>query len=88
MDIATITELIGSFGFPIAVCIALGFFIWTIYKASEKREEELRQEITKSQEINNKAIETIALYAERLDTIQRDISEIKEDILVLTDRAS
>ena len=81
-------ELITTLGFPITCVIALSWFIYKIYRASEQREVELRQEIAKSQEINNKAIETIALYAERLDTIQRDITEIKEDILVLTDRAS
>ena len=88
MDIAIITELITTLGFPIAICVALFWFIYKIYKASEAREAELRQEIKENQAINAKAIETISLYAERLDIIQKDVSEIKNDIIVLTDRAS
>ena len=81
-------ELISTLGFPIACVIALGWFVFKIYKASEKREEELRQEIKENQEINRRAIETLSFYAERLDSIQGDIKTIKEDIIVLTDRAS
>lgn len=88
MDIAMITELITSLGFPIAICVALFWFIYKIYKASEVREAELRQEIKENQAINAKAIETLSSYAERLDSIQGDIKTIKEDIIVLTDRAS
>jgi F0F1-type ATP synthase membrane subunit b/b' len=86
MEINTIVDLIASVGFPIFCVLALFYFVFTIYKASEKREEALRQELVKNQEINSKAIETIALYAERLDTIQRDVSEIKDDIISITER--
>ena len=48
-----------------------------------EREEKLYQQIEKNQEINGQAIATITLYAERLDTIQKDVSEIKTDIAVM-----
>lgn len=83
MDTVMITELITSLGFPIVCVIAMGWFIWTIYKRSEQREDELRQEIRESQQTNAKAIETIALYAEKLEVIQQDIHDIKEDISII-----
>ena len=81
MDIAVILEIIGTLGFPIAVCIALGWFIYKIYKASEKREEVLRGEIQENRAINAEAIKTLALYAERLGNIETDVKEIKDIVL-------
>lgn len=81
MDIAVVLELIGTVGFPIAVCIALGWFIYKIYKASEKREEALRGEIQENRAINAEAIKTLALYAERLGNIETDVKEIKDIVL-------
>lgn len=81
MDTLTIiTELISAFGFPIFCVLALGWFIWRIYRASEKREEQLRAEIKENQTINAEAIHTLSLYAEKLDTIQSDIAEIKNKL--------
>lgn len=74
-------SLISTVGFPIACVIALAAFIWTIYKRSEKREDELREEIRNNQEINAKMIETLALYAKDISDIQTDINEIKNIIL-------
>lgn len=88
MDIKLIIELIGMFGFPIVACLILGWFIWKIYKQSEKREEALREEIKEGQAINKEAIQTLALYAERLGTIETDVREIKSDILILTERTN
>ena len=83
MELAVLIELITTVGFPIVCVLALGWFVWRIYKQSVTREEELRQEIRESQAINAEAIRTLALYAERLDTIQTDIVEIKEEITKL-----
>lgn len=88
MDIKLILEMIGMFGFPITACLILGAFIFKIYKKSEEREVELRKEINKSQEINQEAIKTLALYAERIGVIETDVKEIKEDIMILTDRSN
>lgn len=88
MDIKLILELIASVGFPIAACLVLGWFIFKIYKKSEEREGELRQEIKENQEINKEAIKTLALYAERLGVIEGDVREIKQDIVILTERTN
>lgn len=80
METNTIIEVIQNVGFPIFIVLALGYFIWQLYKQSVKREETLYIEISKSREVNEKAIDTIARYAEKLETIQNDIKEIKNDI--------
>jgi len=80
MDVTIWTELIGTLGFPIALVLAMGFFIWTIYKQSVTREEKLMTEITENRLVNEKAIETLTLYAERLGNIETDVKEIKEII--------
>ena len=82
--LAFLVELIPTVGFPIVCVIAMGMFIWKIYKASEAREAKLMVEITENRKINEQAIETIAKYAESLETMKTDISEIKTDITVIT----
>ncbi len=101
MDLTAIGSFIHSFGLPIFLVLIMGWFIYKIYKdttaANERnmkqmqdkcqaREDKLYEELAKSREINNRAIETIAHYAEKLDHIQQDINEIKSDIIVLTTR--
>lgn len=81
MDITAIGELISNFGFPIALVIAMGFFIWKIYQQSVVREEKLMTEIAECRVVNEKAIETLAVYAERLGVIENDVKEIKEIVI-------
>lgn len=88
MDFKLILELIGTVGFPITACLALGIFIFKIYNKSEEREMALRNEISACQEINKEAIKTLTLYAERLGVIEDDVKEIKEDIIILTERTN
>ena len=98
MDISTISTLISTLGFPIVCVIGMGWFIYQIFLKTTKqqeenmekvqtrckeREEKLYSEIEKNRVINEKAIETIAQYAGRLETIQNDISEIKTDITII-----
>lgn len=98
MDIATTTELITTLGFPIACVIAMAAFIFYIYNTWTKenqetleklqercqaREDKLYDEIAKNREVISSAITTIAHYAEKLDVIQKDISDIKTDITVI-----
>lgn len=78
MDVTLWTELIGTLGFPIALVLAMGFFIWTIYKQSVTREEKLMQELAENRAINKQAIETLALYNERLTNIETDVRDIKD----------
>lgn len=58
MDVNTLTQLIGSLGFPIVCCIAL---FWQNAKQSEKHDEELRK-ITEA--LNNNTVALTALGAE------------------------
>lgn len=98
MDITMIIDAISTLGFPIACVVAMGAFIFYIYKQTTKanaenmekvqarcaaREEKLFEEIKLNREVNAAAIETISHYAEKLDTIQQDISEIKTDVAVI-----
>lgn len=83
MDANVFVELISSVGFPIALVIAMGIFIYKIYNQSVKREEALMEDIKATREINATAIETIAHYSEKLEVIQADISEIKTELTVL-----
>ena len=80
MELATITELIGSFGFPIAMVLALGYFVYKLWLQSVDRENKLMAEITENRLVNEKAIETIAQFAERFTHIENDVELIKNDI--------
>ena len=103
MDYNSVIDLITTLGFPIACVVALGAFIFYVYKMqSEKiatyigkiqedakaREEKLYEEIALNREISGKAIETISLYAERLNTIEGNVEGIKNDVLVIKEKLS
>lgn len=98
---AALIELIPALGFPIVCVIAMGAFIYTIYKNTTKenaanmekvqarckeREDKLNEIIQENQKINAEAIATITLYAEKLNDIQDDVKEIKTDIVVITEK--
>ena len=91
-------EVISTVGFPIACAIAMAAFIFHIYKQTTKenaqnmemvqarckeREEKLYNELAECRKVNSRAIETIAHYAEKIDIIQKDISDIKTDITII-----
>lgn len=80
MEIGVITELIGTVGFPIAVAIALGIFIWNIYKQSVVREEKLMEELTENRMVNTRFAEIIAGYDITLGEIKSDVKEIKDTL--------
>lgn len=102
-------EVISTLGFPIAVAVAMGFFIYKIYQdmkveketarqehnkdmetvqaRCKEREEKLYEEIKANREVNAQAVATIAHYAEKLDVIQKDIHDIKNDITVIMAKA-
>ena len=84
MDVNIFVELISTLGFPIALVVAMGIFIYKIYTQSVKREEALMEEIKVNRETNAKAIETIAQYSQTLDVMKADINEIKTDVAILT----
>lgn len=82
-NVTIATELVSTLGFPIALVIAMGFFIWQLWKQSVAREEKLMSELTECRLVNTQAITTIAQYAEKLDTIQKDVTEIKSDMNII-----
>lgn len=83
MDLATVEQFISQFGFPIVVCIALGYFVWQLYKQSVERENKLYGELEACREVNAKAIETLAVYGEKLGAMQTDIADIKNDVAII-----
>ena len=87
MEIDVITNLITTLGFPIAVCLLLFWYVWQVYKKSEKREDELRAEIRENQEANREIVKVLATYAEKLDVIQDDVEQIKHDITTINSKA-
>ena len=102
MNVANFTDLISTVGFPIACVIAMAAFIaYMVKKTTEQhnkdmkelqevclaREEKLFNEIKETREINAKAVTTIAMYSEKLEVIQKDVTDIKTDIIMLTAKA-
>lgn len=85
------TALISSFGFPVACVCALGYFIWYFFKQtkeeSQQRESNLMDFIQRSQEINDEFAEIIAKYEVKLDEIQKDIEDIKDEVGELIPKA-
>lgn len=74
-------EIISTLGFPIAVCLACGVFIYKLWQQSVERERLLMAEIAECREVNTKAIETLSVYAERLGIIENDVREIKDIVI-------
>lgn len=86
MEQITFVELITTVGFPIACVIAMGWFIYKIYQKSIDRENELRNEIKENQKINGKFAEIINRYSLEIGEIKSDVKEIKEDIIIITEK--
>lgn len=78
MDITTIIQ---NLGFPIACVVACGWFIYKLWDQQTADKEKLYAELEKSREATTKAIETIQIYADKLDIIQSDVKEIKEKVV-------
>ena len=58
MDVGTVTQLVGSLGFPIVCCGAL---FWYLVKEKEAHKEEL-EELRKSVEANTTAINSLCQH--------------------------
>lgn len=86
METAALIELISTLGFPIVVVIALGIFVYKLWQQSVDRENKLMSEITENRIVNEKAIETIAQFAERFTHIENDVELIKTDINAIKDK--
>lgn len=99
--LGVIAELIPTLGFPIICVIGLGWFIYKIYNDTTKqnaanmeavqarckeREEKLYSQLEKQNEINGKFANIIAQYDVKLDAIQTDIADIKQDVAVIMNK--
>ena len=84
MNVNTIQTLITSLGFPICVCVALGWFIYKAFEKftaqAEKREEKLYTTIAQAQETNERLTQTNAEFVSVLNTYKSDLDEIKSDV--------
>ena len=80
MNVELISEAIATLGFPIALVIAMGWFIFKLWKQSAEREAKLYEELAACREVNQQAVETLALYAERLSVIESDVKDIKDGL--------
>ncbi len=58
MDVGTVTQLVGSLGFPIVCCGAL---FWYLVKEKEAHKEEM-EELRKSIEANTTAINSLCQH--------------------------
>ena len=86
MEQLPFVEVITTVGFPIACVIAMGWFIYKIYQKSIDRENELRNEIKENQKINGKFAEIINRYSLEIGEIKSDVKEIKEDIIIISEK--
>ena len=86
MDMGVILDAIGTVGFPIVMVIALGFFVYKLWQQSVERENKLMSEITENRIVNERAIETIAQFAERFTHIEEDVALIKDDVILIKDK--
>lgn len=80
MDVSIVESMIGSLGVPIFAMVACGFFVWKLWQQQVADKEKLYTELAENRVVVSKAIETIAIYAERLDDIQADVKEIKTKV--------
>lgn len=96
MDVGTLEGIITNLGFPIAVCVAAGFFIYKMWVRSqeqnEKREEKYTEMLIKSNVISKELLETnkelsetnralVEEFSKNMIDIQVDIRDIKSVVL-------
>jgi hypothetical protein len=99
--LGAIAEYIPTLGFPIVCVIGLGWFIYKIYNDTteqnqanmeavqvrcKEREEKLYVQLEKQNEINGKFANIIAQYDVKLDNMQSDINDIKQDVAVIMNK--
>ena len=80
MELGVILEAIATVGFPIVMVLALGYFVYLLWKQSVERENKLMAEITENRLINTKFAEIIAGYDITLGEIKNDVKEIKDTL--------
>lgn len=79
MTVEQIAELVQSFGVNVVLIGAMALFIYKLWEQSVKREDKLM-------EVNSRAITTIEKCTEKLNTIESDVKEIKEEMIILANK--
>ena len=82
MEVGLLVELISTLGFPIACVLALGIFVFKLWKQSVEREKTLMGEITENRLVNQKFAEIIAKYEIEISEIKTDVKDIKETLQI------
>ena len=59
MDVSTLTQLIGSYGFPIVACGALFWYIVKEQRENRKVQDELKTAIQNNTDVMNKLCEAV-----------------------------
>jgi len=80
MEVGMVTEIISTLGLPVALVVAMAWFIFKLWKQSAARESKLYEELAECRAVNKQAIETLALYADRLRNIETDVKDIKDRV--------
>ena len=74
--------IINTFGFPITVAIACGWFVYKMYTDSTKenanREERNFEMLSKFEVSISKFADILSGYENKLSTIEKDVKDIKE----------
>ena len=96
--VTKVAQAISEVGFSVVCVIGLAWFAWymvnradqinaenmkQVQERCKEREDILYTELRECRAVNTKAIDTIARYAEKLDTIQHDVNEIKTDVTII-----
>lgn len=85
LTLPIILEVIGTVGFPILVALALGYFVYLLWKQSAEREDKLLEALAESRRINSEFTEIISKYNSELTEIKTDIRDIKTTIIAKED---
>ena len=90
LEVDTVTALISTLGFPIVMCLLLGFFIYKSYNDIEaknnEREAKLYELIAMSQNQSRELMETNSKFVEQLALIQTSLSDAKDKVEDIIER--
>lgn len=84
MDWNSITQIISTVGFPIFCVVCLGYFVWKAFNMvmqnNKEREAKLYDTIAEIRGQLKEASTTNASFIKILETMSKDIEDIKEKI--------
>lgn len=75
-----VTNLVTNLGFPVACCIAMGYFIWNMYQKNNDTNERTLVALDKVTETNNQLVLTNQSLISNMDLKVEKIEEKVEEI--------